>query len=215
MHGRDYMRQQRQNPEFRTSEVQRMREYNRRPDVRARKIAYAREQANDPVVQARRREWRKEYNQRPEIRAREKARYENLPPEKRAEYRERAYAKRKTPEARAKHLEYVMRRYWRLGGDKPRRYLKQLAWAQAWRCPLCDGDLPAEIHVHHRYPVNPPVGWPSLPPGYAPGSVNDVRNLAAVCATCNIRAQNYITEDGIESYKAVTGEEPSEQREAA
>ena len=91
-----------------------------------------------------------------------------------------------------------------MGGAKPHRYWPELAWQQAFRCGLCGFDLPAKIHVHHRYPVNPPAPYPKLPKPL----LNDKRNLVVTCPPCNISAYNRIGQDAIDAYTELTGNAP-------
>ena len=70
------------------------------------------------------------------------------------------------------------------------------------RCYLCGKALPGSGHKgwnwHHRYPRNPPRGWPHLPDRH------HEENLVRVHKTCNTREGNRITDAALVAYHELT-----------
>lgn len=70
------------------------------------------------------------------------------------------------------------------------------------RCPLCRQQFSVREktwNFHHVYPRNPPPGWPYLP-GW-----DDMRNVVRTHPRCNRKAGNRITEEGLVTFREITG----------
>ena len=101
---------------------------------------------------------RKNRENRPTARAQAKARYQS------------------DPGYRAKIIAYVQRRYVRLGGEKPRRWLPDAVARQGGICTWCSLPLPDDlsaIHADHIYPASR-------------GGETSPENTAALHAACNM-----------------------------